>query len=131
MDGARAQQLHAQEPQAADQQGAQESLGGDAITSSGLIYDSDGNATFLKNNAGQKQWKQMQRQLNKALDAIAGLSESPSDALQVEVMAMGESSDADFPAIYADLFGNRTFDNRDGGWTYEVLNSFGLPDFLG
>ena len=73
----------------------------------------------------------MQRQLNKALDAIAGLSESPSDALQVEVIAMGESSDADFPAIYADLFGQRTFDNRDGGWTYEVFNSFGLPDFLG
>ena len=27
-------------------------------------------------------------------------------------MAMGESSDASFPAIYADLFGKRTFDNQ-------------------
>ena len=44
---------------------------------------------------------------------------------------MGESSDADFPAIYADLFGQRILDNRDGGWTYEVFKSFGLPDFLG
>jgi hypothetical protein len=108
-----------------------EALGGDAITSSGLIYDSDGKATFLENNAGKEEWKQMQRQLNKALDAIAAKSNNPADqAVQVEVMAMGESSDADFPAIYADLFGERTFDpNRD--WSYEVFNSFGLPDFLG
>ena len=80
---------------------------------------------------GQKQWKQMQRQLNKALDAIAGLSESPSDALQVEVMAMGESSDADFPAIYADLFDERTFDPSQGGWGYQQFNSLkDLPSFL-
>ncbi len=31
----------------------------------------------------------------------------------------------------ADLFGNRTFDNSKGGWSYDVFNSFGLPDFLG
>ena len=81
-----------------------DALGGDAITTSGLIYDADGNHTFLENNRGQKQWKQMQRQLNKALDSIAARSDNPAEALQVEVMAMGESSDADFPAIYADLF---------------------------
>ncbi|MDA7434472.1 DUF4347 domain-containing protein [Synechococcus sp. AH-601-L23] len=85
----------------------------------------------LENNRGQKQWKQMQRQLNKALDSIAARSDNPAEPLQVEVMAMGESSDADFPAIYADLFRERTFDNRKGGWSYEVFNSFGLPDFLG
>ena len=96
-----------------------------------LYYDADGNHTFLENNRGQKQWKQMQRQLNKALDSIAARSDNPAEALQVEVMAMGESSDADFPAIYADLFGERTFDNSKGGWSYEVFNSFGLPDFLG
>ena len=106
---------------------------GVAVTSSGLIYDQEGNPTYLENNAGRKQWKQMQRKLNNALDAIAGKSSDPADqALQVEVMAMGESSDADFPAIYADLFGKQTFDNRDGGWSYEVFNSFdNLPDFLG
>ena len=108
-----------------------DALGGDSITTSGLIYDADGNNTFLENNRGQKQWKQMQRQLNKALDSIAARSDNPAEALQVEVMAMGESSDANFPAIYADLFGNRTFDNSKGGWSYEVFNSFGLPDFLG
>ena len=110
-----------------------ESLGGDAITSSGLIYDQEGNATYLENNAGKKQWKKMQRKLNKALDAIAAKSSNSAElALQVEVMAMGEGSDADFPAIYDDLFGKRTFDNSDGGWSYEVFNSFAdLPDFLG
>jgi hypothetical protein len=106
-------------------------LGGDAITSSGLIYDADGNPTFLRDNSGQKVWKQMQRSINQSLDSIAAKSSNPSEALQVEVMAMGESSDANFPAIYADLFGNRTFDNSKGGWSYEVFNSFGLPDFLG
>ncbi|MGB1776857.1 MAG: hypothetical protein ACPHGV_11020, partial [Synechococcus sp.] len=110
-----------------------ETLGGDAITSSGLIYDQEGNPTYLDNNAGKKQWKKMQRKLNKALDAIATKSSNSAElALQVEVMAMGESSDADFPAIYADLFGKRTFDPSDGGWSYEVFNSFDdLPDFLG
>ena len=106
-------------------------LGGDAITTSGLIYDADGNPTFLRDNSGQKVWKQMQRSINQSLDSIAAKSSNPSEALQVEVMAMGESSDANFPAIYADLFGNRTFDNSKGGWSYEVFNSFGLPDFLG
>ena len=106
-------------------------LGGDAVTTSGLIYDLDGNPTYLENNAGKQEWKQMQRKLNKALDAIAAKSSDPaSQALQVEVMAMGESSDADFPAIYDDLFGKRTFDNSEGGWSYEVFNSFRLPDFL-
>jgi hypothetical protein len=108
-----------------------DALGGDSITTSGLAYDADGNHTFLENNRGQKQWKQMQRQLNKALDSIAARSDNPAEALQVEVMAMGDGSDANFPAIYADLFGNRTFDNSTGGWSYDVFNSFGLPDFLG
>ena len=106
-------------------------MGGDSITTSGLIYDSDGNHTYLRDNRGQKQWKRVQRRLNQALDAIAARSDQPAAALLVEVMAMGESSDANFPEIYADLFGKRTFDNRDGGWSYEVFNSFGLPDSLG
>ena len=73
----------------------------------------------------------MQRQLNSALCAIAGLSETSSDALQVEVLAMSKNNDADFPVISTDLFCKLTFDNCDGGWTYEVFNSFGLPDFHG
>ena len=106
-------------------------MGGDSITTSGLIYDSDGNHTYLRDNRGQKQWKRVQRRLNQALDAIAARSDQPAPALLVEVMAMGESSDANFPEIYADLFGKRTFDNPEGGWLFEVFNSFGWPDFLG
>ena len=46
-------------------------------------------------------------------------------------MDMGSGADADFPAIYADLFGERTFDNRNGGWGYDYNTSFGLPEFGG
>jgi len=111
-----------------------EALGGDPITSSGLIYDMDGIPTYLENNAGRQEWKQMQKKLNKALDVIATKNNNPADqALQVEVMAMGDdTSDADFPAIYADLFGERTFDNSVGGWSYEVFTSLNdLPDLVG
>ena len=111
-----------------------EDLGGDPITSSGLIYDMGGKPTYLENNAGRKEWKQMQKKLNKALDVIATKNNNPADqALQVEVMAMGDdTSDADFPAIYADLFSERTFDNSSGGWSYEVFTSLkDLPDLVG
>tara|TARA_B110000008_G_C16912147_1_gene541152 strand:- start:23 stop:184 length:162 start_codon:yes stop_codon:yes gene_type:complete len=26
---------------------------------------------------------------------------------------------------------SNNFDKREGGWPYEVFNSYGLPDFLG
>ena len=46
-------------------------------------------------------------------------------------MGMGESSDANFPAIYADLFDERTFDPSQGGWGYQQFNSLkDLPSFL-
>ena len=46
-------------------------------------------------------------------------------------MGMGESTDADFPAIYADLFDERTFDLSQGGWGYQQFNSLkDLPSFL-
>ena len=72
----------------------------------------------------------MQRQLNNVLDQIAATDEDRND-LQVEVMGMGDGTDADFPAIYADLFGKQTLDNSDGGWGYDFLTSFGLPEFGG
>ena len=46
-------------------------------------------------------------------------------------LAGGGGTPSDFPAIYADLFGERTFDNRDGGWGYDYRTSFGLPEFSG
>ena len=51
--------------------------------------------------------------------------------LQVSVVGMGDGTDADFPAIYADLFGERTFINSKGGWDYEYFTSYALPDFIG
>ena len=106
-------------------------LGGDAITTSGLIYDNNGNHQFLKDNNGAKPWWRMQRELNAVLDRIAAKADDSGSAVQVEVMGMGESTVADFPAIYSDLFGERTFNNRKGGWSYEYLTSYGLPEFAG
>ncbi len=40
------------------------------------------------------------------------------------------SSDADFPAIYDDLFGKRTFDAANGGWSFKSYASYTLPEFL-
>ena len=107
------------------------SLGGDSITSSGLLYDIDGDATFLNNNAGEQQLTAMQNRLNATLDAIAAQQADPANRLQVSVLGMGDGSDANFPAIYSDLFGLRTFNNSGGGWSYDYSTSYALPDFIG
>ena len=108
-----------------------DALGGDAITTSGLNYDANGNHRFLLNNVGKREWLQMQARLNDTLDAIAAQAESAETQLQVSVVGMGDGTDADFPAIYADLFGERTFINSKGGWTYDYFTSYALPDFVG
>lgn len=51
-------------------------VGADAITTSGLNYDSNGNHRFLLNNVGKWEWLQMQGRLNDTLDAIAAQAES-------------------------------------------------------
>ena len=79
----------------------------------------------------------MQRKLNNTLDDIAAQAVNAKDQLQlqlqlqVSVVGMGDGTDADFPAIYADLFGERTFINSKGGWDYEYFTSYALPDFIG
>ena len=73
----------------------------------------------------------MQRQLNRVLNRIAPKGDVSKPFVEVQVMGMGESTDADFPAIYADLFGERTFDPSQGGWAYQQFNSLqDLPSFL-
>ena len=106
-------------------------LGRDAITTSGLIYSNDGKALFLNNNEGEQQWSAMQNRLNATLDAIAAQQSHPDYRLQVSVLGMGDGSDANFPAIYSDLFGLRTFNNSKGGWSYDYFTSYALPDFVG
>jgi hypothetical protein len=108
-----------------------DALGGDAISTSGLVYDADGNHQFLRNNSGRREWRQVQRKLNNTLDDIAAQAVNAKDQLQVSVVGMGDGTDADFPAIYADLFGERTFINSKGGWDYEYFTSYALPDFIG
>ena len=53
------------------------------------------------------------------------------DGLEVDVVAMGDDTDANFPAIYGDLFSDKTFDPSSGGWSYAVQDSYGLPEFDG
>ena len=53
---------------------------------------------------------------------------SCEDGVAVEVVSMGDDTDADFPAIYGDLFEQQTFDPADRGWRYDVQPSYGLPD---
>ena len=105
-------------------------LGGDAITTSGLIYNVDGNHRFLKSNDGAKPWPQMKRELNDLLDRLADKGDNPMLAVQVQAMGVGDGTDADFRAIYGDLFGERTFDPTKGGWSYEDFSSYTLPEFL-
>ena len=105
-------------------------LGGDPITTSGLIYNQSGDAFYLEDNSGDRPWPVMQRQLNAALDAVAKQA-ACEDGLEVDVVAMGDDTDADFPAIYGDLFSDKTFDPSSGGWSYAVQDSYGLPEFDG
>ena len=51
--------------------------------------------------------------------------------LELDVVAMGDDTDADFPAIYGDLFSDKTFETSSGGRSYAVQTSYGLPEFGG
>ena len=62
-------------------------------------------------------------------DILEGHEEE--DGLEVDVVAMGDDTDANFPAIYGDLFSDKTFDPSSGGWSYAVQDSYGLPEFDG
>ena len=48
----------------------------------------------------------------------------------MQALGVGDSSDADFPAIYDDLFGKRMFDAGNGGWSFKSYASYTLPEFL-
>ena len=108
-----------------------ETLGGDLVTTSGFIYDASGEPTFLEDNHGKKPWKIMQRRLNAALDRIDRQSSSRLEGVEVEVVATGDGTDADFPAIYDNLFRDQTFNPANGSWSYSLQTSYGLPEFSG
>jgi hypothetical protein len=94
------------------------SLGQEAITTSGLLYDNEGNPHYFKNNKGQRQWKRMQKDLNTALDRLADQSMNPTSDVNVNLYGLNETSNASLDKIYQDLFSNQTFNNSSGDWNY-------------
>jgi hypothetical protein len=93
------------------------SLGQEDITTSGLLYDNKGNPHFFKNNQGQWQWKEMQKDLNAALDRLGDLS-TDSTTIQVNAYGLNDTDSTSLNATYQDLFSNQSFDNTSGGWSY-------------
>ena len=107
-----------------------DTLGGDAIDTSGLLYSFLGEVVELTDNSGDKAWAQMQTELNTVLDRIAALYANPQSQLTVSALGLGDDSEADFPKIYADLFGNRLFKpGEDTGWKYDYSSSYDLELF--
>nr|WP_255614108.1 Ig-like domain-containing protein [Synechococcus sp. MU1611] len=94
-----------------------ETLGKEDITTSGLLYDTKGNPYFFQNNQGQWQWKQMQKDLNAALDQLADLSTDPNK-IQVNTYGLNSTGSTSLNATYQDLFSNQSFDNSSSSWTY-------------
>ena len=94
-----------------------DSLGKEDITTSGLLYDTKGKPHYFKNNQGQWQWKEMQNNLNAALDLLAAYSNDPNN-IQVNAYGLDNSGNSSLTAVYQDLFSNQTFDNTSGGWGY-------------
>ena len=95
-----------------------ESLGQEDITTSGLLYDTQGNPHFFKNNQGQWQWKEMQNDLNAALDRLAAYSTDPAATIQVNAYGLNNTGSTSLDATYQDLFSNQSFDNSSSSWSY-------------
>ena len=103
-------------------------LGQEDITTSGLLYDDKGNPHYFKNNSGEWQWRNMQNDLNSALDKLADQSTNPSANVQVNLYGLDNSSNPNLETIYNDLFNNQTFDNREGNWSYSHQTIQSLQD---
>ena len=93
------------------------SLGKEDITTSGLLYDNKCNPHFFQNNQGQWQWKQMQNDLNTALDRLAAYSADPSK-IQVNAYGLNNTGSTSQNATYQDLFSKQIFDNSSSNWSY-------------
>lgn len=106
------------------------SLGGEEITTSGLLYDAKGAPHYMKNNNGDYQWKTMQKGLNQVLDDISNVLEDPEKQLQVQAIGIGERSHSELSEIHKDLFGERIFDNKNGGWSYSSESYAQINDLI-
>ena len=61
--------------------------------------------------------KEMQNDLNAALDRLADYSADPTK-IQVNAYGLNNTGSTSLAATYQDLFSNQTFNNTSGGWTY-------------
>ena len=104
------------------------SLGKEDITTSGLLYDNKGKPHFFKNNQDQWQWKQMQKDLNAALDRLANHSTDPTARIQVHAYGLADTHDDSLTTTYQDLFSNQTFDNSSSSWSYSYQTIESLQD---
>ena len=100
-------------------------LGEEDITTSGLLYNTKAKPHFLKNNQGQWQWKEMQKDLNTALNQLAEYHIDPAASIQVNAYGLNNSGSKSLNATYQDLFSNQTFDNSSSSWNYfhQVIQS--------
>ena len=94
------------------------SLGQEDITTSGLLYDNNGKPQHLKNNKGQWQWKQMQKDLNASLDRLADQSTNPMSDIQIKLYGLDDTSNSSLSNVYQDLFAEQTFNNSSSNWSY-------------
>lgn len=90
-----------------------ESLGGEDITTSGLLYNTEGKPHFFKNNQGEWQWNEMQSDLNAALNLLANHS-----TIKVNAYGLNNTGSTTINTTYQDLFSNQTFDNSSSTWDY-------------
>jgi hypothetical protein len=104
-----------------------ESLGQEDITTSGLLYDTKGNPHFFKNNQGEWQWKEMQNDLNAALDRLATYATDPT-TIQVNAYGLNNTGSTSLHATYQDLFSNQSFDNSSSSWGYAHQTIHSLQD---
>jgi hypothetical protein len=104
-----------------------ESLGKEDITTSGLLYDNEGNPHFFKNNQGEWQWKEMQNDLNAALDRLATYATDPT-TIQVNAYGLNNTGSTSLNATYQDLFSNQSFDNSSSSWGYAHQTIHSLQD---
>ena len=76
-------------------------LGGDAITSAGLLYDNDGNAVLVPFNDGSQRWTSLQDQLNARLNDLGATLANPSEQLKVLAVGMGDGTRRDLDASWS------------------------------
>ena len=104
------------------------SLGQENITTSGLLYDNEGNPHYFKNNKGQRQWKRMQKDLNTALDRLADQSTNPTSDVNVNLYGLNDTSNSSLAKIYQNLFDEQIFNNSASNWSYSHQTIQGLQD---